>query len=118
MPKRYEPSNRRLWTFLAPQYQAVQLPLNRLGLCELLAPLRPHLNPACALPVSDQPIKLLHFGTLAGRGGLGQRRDRRDTKESYPENFLHGDVWFIECVQVRPNAAAHLPRRQVQVESG
>ena len=101
MPKRYEPSNRPLWTSvpLNNQYQAVQLRFNRLRYCELLAPLRPHLHPARALPLSDQPIKFLHFRTLAGRGGLRQQRDRGDTKESYPENVLHGGVWLYKVAK-------------------
>src|SRR5947209_16733714 len=95
---------------LNDQYQAIQLPLNRLPLCELLAPLRPHLNPARALPLSDQPIKFLHFRTLARRGGLGQQRDRGDTKESYPENFLHDGVWLLNVCKW-PNESSSATRR-------
>ena len=54
--------------------QAVQLGLDGFRLCELLAPLRPHLNPPRAFPVSDQPIQLLHFSALGSSrcGSLGQ----------------------------------------------
>src|SRR5437762_111940 len=62
-------SSRRLQTIrltrpLNDQNQAVQLGLNRFRLCERVAPLRPHLNPAGAFPVSDEPIELFHFPAL------------------------------------------------------